>query len=207
MSARSAPPNRPPLWLRLSIPAGNAVQLAGLVLGAALLALDAQLHAAAPARVLLMLVGCLAIYICCHALAHWTVGRLVGIRFRGYGVRGTDHPENYPPVLRQLMQILPTFTAMTQRESMRQSPPPARAAMLAAGETSTAVCSTLAAWYAWSAGIPGGFALFFFAVVFNLVSTVVTGIVPRGDYAKAWRALHTPAVASTAESQREPSRG
>jgi hypothetical protein len=32
-----APPARPPLWLRMSVPVGNAVQLAGLALGAALL--------------------------------------------------------------------------------------------------------------------------------------------------------------------------
>jgi hypothetical protein len=28
-------------------------------------------------------------------VAHVAVGQLVGIRFRAYGVRGTDHPENY----------------------------------------------------------------------------------------------------------------
>ena len=50
--------------------------------------------------VILMLLGWFVIYICCHALAHWAIGRVVGIRFRGYGVRGTDHPENYPPLLR-----------------------------------------------------------------------------------------------------------
>src|SRR5690348_5767961 len=118
---------RPPLWARVSIPAGNAIQLAGLALGAALLVVNAHLHAPAPARVVLMLVAWFAIYVCCHAIAHYAVGRLVGIRFRGYGVRGTDHPEDYPPGLRQAMSALPTFTAMTEKQSLRQARPWGRA--------------------------------------------------------------------------------
>jgi hypothetical protein len=185
----SGPPPRPPFWLRLSIPAGNALQLAGLVLGAALLYVDARLSIGPAVRVAVMLVGWLAIYVCFHALAHYAVGRLVGIRFRAYGVRGTDHPENYPPLARQLMQALPTFTAMTEKASMQQARPVAKALMFAAGESSTAVCSILAAWYAWRSGIPGGLILFVVMIIFNAFSTVVTALVPRGDYWKAIRAL------------------
>lgn len=187
--SRSQALARPPFWLRLSIPAGNAVQIAGLLLGAALLGIDARLSITAGGRIAIMLVGWLAIYCCCHALAHYAVGRIVGIRFRGYGMRGTDHPENYPPLVRQLMQALPTFTAMTEKVSRQQARPAAKALMFAAGESSTAVCSILAGWYAWQSGIPGGFALFVVMIGFNAVSTVVTAIVPRGDYAKAIRAL------------------
>jgi hypothetical protein len=32
--------------------------------------------------------------------------------------------------------------------------------------------------------------LFWVVLIFNLLSTVVTAIIPRGDYAKAWKALH-----------------
>lgn len=186
---RSVPPPRPPFWLRLSIPTGNALQIAGLVAGVVMLYADARLSIAAPARVVILLVGWLSIYICCHALAHYSVGRLVGIRFRAYGVRGTDHPENYPPVLRQLMQALPTFTAMTEKSSMQRARPIAKALMFAAGETSTAVCSIAVGLYAWLSGIPGGSIFFVAMVVFNAFSTVVTAIAPRGDYAKAIRAL------------------
>ena len=145
--------------------------------------------ASAGIRILLLAIGWLLIYICCHALAHWLVGRLVGIEFRGYGLRGTDHPENYPPGLRQLMSLLPTFTVLTRKESMLHAKPVAKALMFSAGESSTAICSTLAAWFAWNLGIPGGQVLFWVVLIFNLLSTVVTAIVPRGDYAKAWRAL------------------
>jgi hypothetical protein len=82
----------------------------------------------------LLLAGFLAISICCHALAHWLAGRLVGIRFRAYGVRGTDHPDTYPPRVRQLMSAMPFFTAMTQKPSMQRARPGARALTFAAGE-------------------------------------------------------------------------
>lgn len=182
-------PARPPFWLKLSIPAGNALQIAGLLFGAALLVAAARLAQPGWARVLLMLLGWFLIYIDCHAIGHYLVGRLVGIRFRGYGVRGTDHPENYPPGLRQMMSAMPTFTVMTEKGSLAAARPPARALMFAAGETFTAIFSILAGLYAWQAGIPGGFALFAVMVVFNIFSTIVTSIVPRGDYAKARAAL------------------
>src|SRR5690348_9668568 len=150
----------PKLWFRLSETGGNAVQLAGLVLGAMLLYLAAHLAIADAVRIALMLLGWLVIYICCHAIAHWVVGRLVGIRFRGYGVRGTDHPENYPLGLRQLMSVIPFFSALTEKPSMQQASAVAKALMFSAGETSTNICSLLAAGYAWFSGIPGGSTLF-----------------------------------------------
>ncbi len=187
-SARAAHP-RPALWLQLSIPVGNAIQLGGLALGAALLYLAAHWHTVTALRVVLMLVGFFAIYDCCHALGHWAVGRLVGIRFRGYGLRGTDHPEDYPPGARQLMSALPFFTAMTVKESMQRAGRWAKAAMFAAGETSSAIFSVAASYYAWRSGIPGGQALFIVMVIFTIFSILVTALVPRGDYTKARRAL------------------
>ncbi len=185
----------PPLWARLSVVQGNLLQGIGLLLGAGLLALAAHLRIAGGARLALAIVGWLAIYICCHASAHWAVGRLVGIRFRGYGVRGTDHPENYPAGVRQLMSILPMFTAMTEKASMRTARPLARALMFAAGETSMTVCALLASGYAWRSGVPGGGSLFWFTVVLVGFSAVVTAIIPKGDYAKALGALRSGAPA------------
>jgi hypothetical protein len=179
----------PKLWLRLSETQGNIVQLGGLILGAGLLYLAAHLMIASSVRVVLMLLGFVVIYICCHAIAHWAVGRLVGIRFRGYGVRGTDHPELYPPIIRQIMSIIPFFSALTEKASMQQANPWAKALMFSAGETSTNICSLLAAAYAWLSGIPGGSTLFMVIVIWDLSSTIVTSIIPRGDYAKAIRTL------------------
>jgi hypothetical protein len=136
-----------------------------------------------------MLIGFLIIYDCCHAIAHWAVGRLVGIRFRGYGIRGTDHPESYPPGIRHVMSAMPFFTAMTQKESMRAAAPTSKALMFAAGETGTTVVSLAAALYAWLSGIPGGGILFWVMVVWNVTATVATTVMPKGDYAKALKAL------------------
>src|ERR1700690_2661696 len=86
---------RPPFWLHLSVAAGNLLQLAGLAAGSWVMTLAAHLTIATPVRVALMILGWLLIYICCHSLGHWLVGRVVGIRFRGYGLRGTDHPEEF----------------------------------------------------------------------------------------------------------------
>jgi hypothetical protein len=186
------PATRPPFWFKLSIRMGNMIQIDGLILGCALLLTAGPVAHLTPAvRVILMLAGWLLIYICSHALAHWIVGRLGRIAFEGYGVRGTDHPENYPPGIRQVMSAMPTFTVMTEKTSMKKARPLARALMFAAGETSTTVCSILAGWYAWSKGIPGGLAFFIAMVVWNVASTFITARGPKGDYAKAIQALQS----------------
>jgi hypothetical protein len=69
-----------------------------------------------------------------------------------------------------------------------------KALMFAAGETSTTICSILVGWYAWSQGIPGGGVFFIVMVVYSAIVTVVTVITPRGDYAKARKALHERAA-------------
>ena len=190
MTTQTASIPRPGLWARLSVTSGNLVQLAGLGLGTLLLYAAANLQVASAVRVTLMLIGFLIIYDCCHAIAHWAIGRLVGIRFRGYGIRGTDHPESYPLGIRQVMSVMPFFTAMTQKESMRAASPRAKALMFAAGETGTTLFSLLAALYAWRSGIPGGGVLFWAMVFWNIAATVVTALTPKGDYAKALRVLH-----------------
>jgi hypothetical protein len=183
-------PPRPPFWLTMSVAGGNLLQLAGLVLGAAILFWDAHLpQAPGVIRVLLMLVGFMLIYITCHSLGHYLVGTLVGIHFRKYGVRGTDHPQDYPPVFRQMMSAMPTFSAITEKDSMAKASRTAKALMFAAGETSSSVCSVLAGLYAWRSGIPGGLALFVFTVLFAIGATYTTAVKPRGDYAKALQAL------------------
>jgi hypothetical protein len=185
------PPPRPPFWFRLSIMTANLIQLTGLIAGAAILYIDARLQAADIVRIVLMLLGWFIIYICCHALAHWFIGRLVHIEFQGYGLRGTDHPENYSGVMRWSMNALPMFTAITKKGSMQKARPIANALMFAAGETSTAICTILVGFYAWQRAIPGGMILFIVMIVFNLMSTITTARIPRGDYYKAWRALHS----------------
>ena len=71
MNEGKSPARRPAFWFRVSILAGNLLQLAGLAAGSWVLYMDARLEGAAVLRVALMLLGWLIIYICCHSLAHW----------------------------------------------------------------------------------------------------------------------------------------
>jgi len=136
-----------------------------------------------------MIAGFMTVYLNCHALAHYLAGRAVGLRFRGYGVRGTDHPEVYPPGIRQLMQAAPFYVALSTKESREQASPRAKAIYYAAGETSTAICSIAYAAIAAAANIPAGQLLLVAMIVFNVISTIVTTRNPTGDYGKALRAL------------------
>ena len=179
----------PKLWFRVPVGAGTAIQAAGIAAGAGLLGLANAARAQRGLSLALMGFGFLAIYLCSHAIAHVAVGRAVGIRFRAYGVRGTDHPENYPPVVRQLMSALPMWSALTEKESMRAASGRAKAAMFAAGETSTSLFSLLAAGYAAHAGLPHGHGLLAGTVLWTIASTVTVAVVPKGDYAKALRAI------------------
>ena len=190
---------RPPLWKKLSIARGNLIQAIGLAAGAALLALAAMTTGPSPARLAVALLGFLVIYDCSHAIGHYLAGRAVGIRFRFYGIRGTDHPEDYPPGFRQLMSAVPFWSVVTDKDSMRTAAPWKKALMFAAGETSTAICSIAAAYTAMATGVPGGRILFLATVVWNAVSTVVVARTPKGDYAKALHALRAhPAPAPAA---------
>lgn len=180
---------RPPFWTRVSIPVGNLIQISGLVAGSAILYLTARLQAEGLPRVLLMILGWLIIYVCSHSLGHWVVGRLLGIRFRAYGIRGTDHPEELQAVLRAVLTRLPMFTAITEKESMEKAAPWARAMMFAAGETSTIATVILVGFYAWLSHTPGGLVLLIASILMSIDAVITTSRVPRGDYAKARAAL------------------
>lgn len=168
---------------------GRSGQRLAAPIGGVLLYLAANVQSASGVRVALMLLGFVMIYDCCHAIAHWAVGRFAGIRFRGYGLRGSDHPKTYPPRVRQIMAAMPFFTAMTEKSSIRSASSLSKALMFAAGETSTTVFSILAGLYTWQSGIPGGFTLFVVMVVWSLAATATTAIIPRGDYARAIKML------------------
>jgi len=156
---------------RYTVAQGNAIQAADIVAGAGLLASAASLPGPALMRTGVMFAGFVAVYLNCHSIAHYAAGRLVGLKFRGYGVRGTDHPEVYPPGIRQLMQAAPFYVTLSTKASREQASGLAKAIYFAAGETSTAVCSIAFAAGAAAANIPGG-----------------TGPAPRDDHLQ--RDLH-----------------
>jgi hypothetical protein len=176
---------------RLSIIVGNSVQIAGLVTAYLALVAARSVHSVF-AAVFAMAVAYVLLYFCCHAIAHWVVGRVLGIRFAFYTVGGTANPDGWPAPLRWLFEHLPFFGVQTEKASMQKASPIARAIMWSAGVTCSAVVPTLAALWAWRSRVPWS-KLFFLVALFWAVGTLASNWTSRtGDYSKARRALRNP---------------
>ena len=167
------------------------MQISGVVAACLALAAARSTHSTTGALVS-MVVGWVFLYFCCHAIAHWVVGRILGIRFAFYTIGGTGNPEGWPAGLRWLFEHLPFFGVQTEKSSMQKASPIARAIMWSAGVTSSAVVPTLGALWAWRSGVPWS-KLFFLVAVFWAVGTLASNWTSRtGDYSKARRALGSP---------------
>jgi hypothetical protein len=176
---------------RLSIITGNAVQIAGLI-GACLALAAARSAGSTASAVVDMAVGWVLLYFCCHGIAHWIAGRILGIRFAFYTVGGTGNPEGWPPGLRWVFEHLPFLGVQTEKASMQQASPMARAIMWSAGVTSSAVIPSLGAFWAWRSGVPWG-RWFFLVALFWAAGTLASNWTSHGgDYSKARRALGNP---------------
>ena len=176
---------------RLSIAAGNAVQFAGIVAACALLA-AARSADSKWAAIVTMVLAWVLLYFFCHAIVHWAVGRVLGIRFAFYTVGGTGNPEGYPAGLRWMFEHLPFFGVQTKKASMQKSSPMAKAIMWSAGVTSSAVVPTLSALWAWGARVPGSKLFLIFAVIWAMATLASNWTSRTGDYSKARRALGHP---------------
>ena len=176
------------VFARLSITAGNAVQAGGIL--AAYFSLRVSQSAHSPSTAIsTMLLAWVLLYFSCHAIAHWLVGRVVGIRFLHYTVGGTANPAGWPPGLRWIFEHFPFFGVQTEKASMQHASPKAKAVMWAAGVTSSAVVPTLATFWAWRSRVPGS-RLFFLFAVFWAIGTLASNWTSRtGDFSKAKRAL------------------
>jgi hypothetical protein len=100
-----------------------------------------------------------------HAFSRWFVGRALGIRFTGYGLHGTSHPQHYPPWARFVFSRLPLLSARTDPATLRAATPAARAAMYAAGTVATVVATVVASaaipripGHCWPRGVRGAYA-------------------------------------------------
>src|ERR671916_2326471 len=144
-------PKRVTPWHTLSIAQGNVIQISGL-LGATVLAWYAGQKGVCGTR--WMVASRLLAYFSEHAFSHWLVGRTLGIRFTGYGLHGTSHPQLYPPGMRWVFSHLPFLSARIDPTSLRAAPPTARAAMYAAGTLGTVIPSLAIPCYAWRRGVP-----------------------------------------------------
>jgi hypothetical protein len=176
------------VFARLSIAAGNSLQAGGIVGACFALRASRSAHSTAIA-VIAMLLSWVLLYFCSHAIAHWLVGRVVGIRFLFYTVGGTGNPEGWPPGLRWIFERLPFLGVQTEKLSMQNASPGARAVMWSAGVTSSAIVPTCAAFWAWRSGVPWSKLFFLFAVFWALGTLASNWTSRSGDYAKARRAL------------------
>lgn len=175
----------------LSITVGNAVQFAGIAIACALL-VAVRSADSNPAAIVAMIAAWVLLYLFCHGIAHWAVGRLLGIRFAFYTVGGTGNPEGYPAGLRWVFEHLPFFGVQTEKASMQKATPISKAIMWSAGVTSSAVVPTLGALWAWGARVPGSKQFLIFAVIWAMATLASNWTSRTGDYSKARRALGHP---------------
>jgi hypothetical protein len=180
------------IFRRLSIPAGNAVQIAGLAAACAVMTLErsSTIHST-PAAVAAMIAAWLLLYFFCHGIAHWAAGRLLGIRFAFYTVGGTGNPQGYPVGPRWLFEHLPFFGVQTEKATMQKASPVAKAIMWSAGVMSSAVVPMLSAFYAWAVHLPGSRAFLIFAILWAMGTLASNWRSSTGDFSKARRALRT----------------
>lgn len=133
---------------RLSIAMGNTLQTVGILAACFALMASRSTHSTAVA-VASMLLAWLLLYFSSHAIAHWLVGRLVGIRFLFYTVGGTGNPEGWPWGVRWVFMRLPFLGVQTDKISMQRASPRAKTLMWSAGVTASAILPTFAALCAW----------------------------------------------------------
>jgi hypothetical protein len=180
--------NRRKVFARLSIAVGNTLQCAGII--GAYFALTASRSARSTAvAVTTMFLAWVLLYFSCHAIAHWLVGRLVGIRFLFYTVGGTGNPEGWPSGVRWIFEHLPFLGVQTDKVSMQNVSPGAKALMWSAGVTASAIVPTLAALCAWLSRVPWSGLFVFFALGWALGPVASNWTSRTGDYSKARRAL------------------
>ncbi|HEV7220876.1 MAG TPA: hypothetical protein VGN39_18540 [Terriglobales bacterium] len=173
---------------RLSIVSGNVVQTAGIVLAFFSFA-EARSTRSTVTSGIALVVGWVLLYFCCHAIAHWLVGRTLGIRFSLYTLGGTGNPEGWPKGLRWVFEHLPFFGVQTEKASMQNASRVVKAIMWSAGVTSSALVPTLGALWAWRMGIPWSKPFAVFALIWAAATLASNWTSRTGDYSKARRAL------------------
>ena len=193
-TARAVPGDarpRPPFWAKLPVLAGNLLQLAGIAAGVLIIVAAASVKSLPSASAVLAVLGIVVTAFSSHAIGHWLAGRLAGLRFAYIGVRGTDHPESYPPVARQILSAVPMFTTVSTRQSREAAGRWALAAYFAAGQTTAIIGWVGSAVLARELNIPGSTIILAIMIAWAAGTTLIATMTPKGDYAKAWAALRS----------------
>ena len=173
-------------WRTLRVAKGNTIQI-GALLGAVALAWYAGREGGRGMH--WIVVSRLLAYFSEHAFSHWLVGRALGIRFTGYGLHGTSHPQHYPPGIRFLFSRLPLLSARIDPASLKEATPTARAAMYASGTVASVIASVAIPGYAWRRGIPGARGFFVGANLWSVPLILSESLRTGGDLRRARREL------------------
>jgi hypothetical protein len=180
---------RPPFWAKLPVLAGNLLQAGGIIAGVLLIAAAASVRNTPAASAVLAVLGIIVTAFCSHAIGHWLAGRLAGLRFAYIGIRGTDHPETYPPVIRQVLSAVPMFTTVSTRRSREAAGRWALAAYYAAGQTTAIIGWVGSAVLARTLNIPGSAIILAIMAAWAAGTALLATLTAKGDYAKARAAL------------------
>ncbi len=179
-------PKRVTPWHHISIAGGNTIQIGGLLSAVALAWYAGQEGVRGTHW---MVASRLLAYFSEHAFSHWLVGWALGIRFTGYGLHGTSHPQHYPPGVRWVFSHLPLLSARIDPSSLKEATPAARAAMYAAGTFATVIASVAIPGYAWRRGVPRARGFFIGANLWSVPLLLSESLRPGGDLRRAWREL------------------
>jgi hypothetical protein len=176
------------IFRRLSIPVGNSLQVGGILVALLALRVSQSARSAAIAACAMLLAWVL-LYFSSHAIAHWLVGRSLGIRFLFYTIGGTSNPKGWPSGVRWVFEHLPFLGVQTEKLSMQRASPAAKALMWSAGVTSSAIIPAAGAFVVWRAEVPWSKWFFPFALFWALGTLASNWTSRTGDYSKARRAL------------------
>jgi hypothetical protein len=164
---RAGVPRRFPVWL------GNAVLMGGVFVGVAAVVFALRVSSSFLAGVALLVAG-VAWAVSFHCLAHWLVGRLVGMRFTDYFIGGP------PPPRPGLKTDYATYLRVSPRR---------RAAMHASGAVATKVAPFLPLFFWSAADAPVWSALLLLGVGGLQILTDILFSVKTSDWKKVAREL------------------
>jgi hypothetical protein len=130
--------------MRLSTAIGNLVEVTGLFIGVYVLVI-ARGFTVIPVKFVLYIVAWCCLLFFPHCLAHYVVGRLVGVRFRYYSLRKSSARRLKSSVLSTVASKFMVFTLHVEGTSLRSISRERRFAMFCSGAVASMVLPFVAA--------------------------------------------------------------
>jgi len=122
---------------------GNGIEVLGIAVGVYLLVAASSINAV-PLRFLVYLISWVCLVFFPHCLAHFAVGRLVGVRFTYYTLDKSSITKLRLPIISSVSSMIPLLTLKIDRGSLRSVSPGARAVMFASGAVVSMILPFLA---------------------------------------------------------------